>query len=238
MITERDSWFHSNACFIRDGVNCLMALKKQQQMGLDLLAALAQGGDNKYDDYIPIDSQLVDTKPILGSSRRHIASDQAMRAGSLFDPKQSQAGTSSVRAQKIVPCATPGNGSQAIPEFPGDAELSDTDDEEHQQKRRRRSAHGRGRRRHLLAPSTARTRVMLSQGRLASQSIKSEEESHGHLGETPLRPPKVESNFEPPNPRLHSNGMTKPLKPIPKFRVDSLHLAALMAVGTSPPSSP
>jgi hypothetical protein len=241
MLTERDAWFHSNACFIRDGVTCLLSLKKQQQLGMDLLAALAEGGDGKYDDYLPSTNQSLDTKPNLGSSRRHIASDQAMRAGNIFDPNHPQVGLSSIR---VMPCSTPVSGltGQAVSNLKDDPELSDTDDEDHQQKRRRRTANGRGRRRHLLAPSTARTKVMLSQGRMASQSIKTEGGLHQHQEVKPVLHPKIEMNEQPPsflNPNVTTMEDTKPsLKPIPKFRVDSLHLAALMAVGTSPPSSP
>jgi hypothetical protein len=152
-----------------------------------------------------------------------------------------------------------GGISDAKPNFtdgiPVEADLSDTDNEEHQQKRRR-SANGRGRRRHLLSPTSARTRLLSSQARHLSKRIKVEEGPTGtgidvFLPEAPLRSrverldlnrrhagrivredsTEVKREFEDNKPIL-------PLKSQPRFRVDSRHLAALMAVGTSPPSSP
>jgi hypothetical protein len=250
MIVERDSWFKSPACFIRDGADCLLALDKQQQIGLDLLATFEQGGGSKYDDYISSQNPLDDTKPKLGSSRRHIGHDQAMRAGNLFvihEPAFDASGLS-------IKGSPPGSLThktpfgQAIPHVVASpsvaAELSDTDNEEHQQKRRR-SAHGRGRRRHLLSPSTARTRVMLSQSRQSSNFVKTEQISWGNvpIRDTQFRSPTDALDDQKPPPSLGIVRESlkedfKPSKPASRFRVDSLHLAALMAVGTTPPSSP
>lgn len=247
MLVERDAWFQSGMCFIRDGINCLAALKKQQEMGLQLLDALEQGVGHKYDDHMPGEDRSNDTKPNLGLGRRQIGSDQAMRAGQLFDTNTSAAGTSTIQVRAIP--------FEGIPSFAGaptcEAELSDTDNEEHQQKRRR-SANGRGRRRHLLSPTSARTRVLSSQARHSSKRIKTEAVTaicpDMFLHETPHRSPSSHSNSEKQNTRLvvgenpmgfgigESNHL--PSKSKPRFRVDCRHLAALMAVGASPPSSP
>jgi hypothetical protein len=251
MLVERDEWFHSAMCFIRDGRNCLAALQKQQAMGLNLLNALEQGGDNKYDDYMPHDSHFSDSKPTLGLSRRQVGSDQAMRAGQIFNVNNPPAGMSILHAHGGISDAKPGLADA----IPSEADLSDTDNEEHQQKRRR-SASGRGRRRHLLSPTSARTRLLSSQARHSSKQIKVEDGPTGtgtdvFLPEAPLRSRVERSDLN----RRHAGrvvrgdpmemqGEVEDNKPIlslkgrPRFRVDSRHLAALMAVGTSPPSSP
>ena len=250
MLVERDEWFHSAMCFIRDGRNCLAALQKQQAMGLDLLQALEQGGDNKYDDYMPHEPHFSDSKPNLGLSRRQVGSDQAMRAGQIFSVNDPAASMSLLHARGRQPEAKP----SFTDDIPSEADLSDTDNEEHQQKRRR-SVNGRGRRRHLLSPTSARTRLLSSQARHSSKRIKVEDgpTSTGtdvFLPEAPLRSRVERSDLN----RRHAGrtvreGSTevkrevednKPILPKsqPRFRVDSRHLAALMAVGTSPPSSP
>jgi hypothetical protein len=251
MLVERDEWFHSAMCFVRDGRNCLAALQKQQEMGLDLLEALAQGEENKYDDHMPHETHFSDSKPNLGLSRLQVGSDQAMRAGQIFNVNNPPAGMSIFHDHGGISEAKPGPANA----IPSEADLSDTDNEEHQQKRRR-SANGRGWRRHLLSPTSARTRLLSSQARHSSKRIKVEEGptgtgTDGFLPEAPLRsrversdlnrrhagrvvrddPAEVKREVEDNKPIL-------PLKSQPRFRVDSRHLAALMAVGTSPPSSP
>jgi hypothetical protein len=250
MLVERDEWFHSAMCFIRDGRNCLAALQKQQAMGLDLLEALEQGGDNKYDDYMPHEPHFSDSKPNLGLSRRQVGSDQAMRAGQIFNVNNPPAGMSIFHDHGGISEAKPG----PVNAIPSEADLSDTDNEEHQQKRRR-SANGRGRRRHLLSPTFARTRLLSSQARHSSKRIKVEERptgtgTDGFLPEAPLRSRVERSDLNRRHAgRIVREGSTevkrevedhKPILPKsqPRFRVDSRHLAALMAVGTSPPSSP
>jgi hypothetical protein len=251
MLVERDSWFHSAMCFVRDGVHCLAALKKQQEMGLDLLHALEQGGDNKYDDYLPHETHSSDSKPNLGVSRRQIGSDQAMRACQIFSVNNHAAGMTLLHARGGISDAKP-NFTDGIPV---EADLSDTDNEEHQQKRRR-STNGRGRRRHLLSPTSARTRVLSSQARNPSKRIKTEEDptstrTDPFLPEAPLRSPTKELNLDGRYPgqvvgeiamklksEIEDTKPVLPLKSRPRFRVDSRHLAALMLVGTSPPSSP
>jgi hypothetical protein len=246
MLIERDEWFHSAMCFIRDGRNCLAALKKQQEMGFNLLEALEQGGDNKYDDYMPHETHFSDSKPNLGLSRRQVGSDQAMRAGQIFSVNNPVASMSILHAH--------GGNSEAKPfltdAIPAEADLSDTDNEEHQQKRRR-SANGRGRRRHLLSPTSARTRVLSSQAKNSNKRIKVEEGRTGTVPEVPPRSRVERSDIEERHPgRVVKEDPTEvkgevedrkpdlPLKTQFRFRVDSRHLAALMAVGTSPPSSP
>ena len=251
MLVERDDWFHSAMCFVRDGVNCLAALRKQQEMGLNLLEALEQGGDNKYDDYMPHESHANDSKPNLGLSRRQVGSDQAMRAGHIFHVSDTVTSKSGLHTHGGHPEAKP-SVTHAIPV---EADLSDTDNEEHQQKRRR-SANGRSRRRHLLSPTSARTKVLSSQARQSSKRIKVEDghtctNTDGFLQEAPplsrvdrsdfdgLLPDRVGTRL-PPDVKGEVED-TKPilsLKSQPRFRVDSRHLAALMAVGTTPPSSP
>jgi hypothetical protein len=250
MLVERDEWFHSAMCFIRDGRNCLAALQKQQAMGLDLLEALEQGGDNKYDDYMPHEPHFSDSKPNLGLSRRQVGSDQAMRAGQIFNVNNPPAGMSIFHDHGGISEAKPG----PVNAIPSEADLSDTDNEEHQQKRRR-PANGRGRRRHLLSPTSARTRLLSSQARHSSKRIKVEERptgtgTDGFLPEAPLRSRVERSDLNRRHAgRIVREGSTevkrevedhKPILPKsqPRFRVDSRHLAALMAVGTSPPSSP
>jgi len=248
MLVERDDWFHSAMCFVRHGVNCLAALKKQQEMGLNLLEALEQGGDNKYDDYMPHESHANDSKPNLGLSRRQVGSDQAMRAGHIFHVSDTVTSKSGLHTHGGHPEAKP-SVTHAIPV---EADLSDTDNEEHQQKRRR-SANGRSRRRHLLSPTSARTKVLSSQARLSIKRIKVED---GHTGtgtglvlqDGPLRSRMNGLDFDGrrPNHVLSENPTqlkievedNKPILPLTRFRVDSRHLAALMAVGTTPPSSP
>jgi hypothetical protein len=236
MLLERDAWFHSAMCLIRDGVNCLEALKEQQEMGLNLLNALEQEGGNNYDDYIPTETQFTDTKPNLGLSRRQVGSDQAMRAGHLFNPNTPAAGMSLIHARGSISDTKPTFTDKARPE------LSDTDNEEHQQKRRR-SANGRGRRRHLLSPTSARSRVLSSQARHSSKRIKTEELTCTLFKETPVRSPRGNRQSrldvgESSTKIEMEESEPLPLKLKPRFRVDSRHLAALMAVGTSPPSSP
>jgi len=244
MLVERDEWFHSAMCFIRDGRNCLAALRRQQEMGLNLLEALEQGGENKYDDYMPHDTHFSDSKPNLGLSRRQVGSDQAMRAGQIFNVRDSHAHGGISEAKPNIANA-----------IPAEADLSDTDNEEHQQKRRR-SAKGRGRRRHLLSPTSARTRLLSSQARHSSKRIKVEEGptctgTDVFLPEAPLQSRVERSDFDVRHSgrvvreyptemksEVEDNKPVLPLKSIPRFRVDSRHLAALMAVGTSPPSSP
>ena len=251
MLVERDEWFHSAMCFIRDGRNCLAALRNQQEMGLNLLEALEQGGENKYDDYMPHDTHFNDSKPNLGLSRRQVGSDQAMRAGQIFNVHNPTTGISTLHAHGGISETKP-NIADAIP---AEADLSDTDNEEHQQKRRR-SANGRGRRRHLLSPTSARTRLLSSQAKHSSKRIKVEEGptrtgTNVFLPEAPLRSRVERSDFngrhfgrvvtEDPTEvkgEVEDNKSILPLKSQPRFRVDSRHLAALMAVGTSPPSSP
>jgi hypothetical protein len=215
-------------------------------MGLNLLIAIEQGSDGKYDDYIPDESQFRDTKPNMGLSRRQVGSDQAMRAGHILNVNTPAPG----RAVLDVRDGTSATKPSFVDTITAEAELSDTDNEEHQQKRRR-SANGRGRRRHLLSPTSARTRVLSSQARHSSKHIKTEESTFpptkSSLQEMSVQPPRDPSNFDHPCSRfvVGKNSIdvkleeSKPLlKPNIRFRVDSRHLAALMAVGTSPPSSP
>jgi hypothetical protein len=251
MLVERDEWFHSAMCFIQDGRNCLAALQKQKEMGLNLLNAPEQGGDNKYDDYMSHESHFSDLKPNLGLLRRQVGSDQAMRAGQIFNVNNPVAGMSILHAHGGTSDAKPGLADAIPPE----ADLSDTDNEEHQQKRRR-SANGKGRRRHLLSPTSARTRLLSSQARHSSKQIKVEDGPTGtgtdvFLPEAPLRSRMERSDLnrrhagrvvkqDPPETKgeVEDNEPILPFKSQPRFRVDSRHLAALMAVGTSPPSSP
>lgn len=247
MLLERDAWFHSAMCFIRDGTNCLAALKKQQEMGLDLLSAIELGGDGRFEDYMPTDSLFTNTKPKLGLGRRQIGSDQAMRAGQLFGVNTPAAGTSISHVCATVSEAVPSLADAIMPEI----ELSDTDNEEHQQKRRR-SANGRSRRRHLRSPTSARTRVLSSQAKQSSKQIKTEEvmcaSANPLLEETSPCSPRHRMASERKHARLVVGSIPMemrmedlkrlPLKLNPRLRVDSQHLAALMAVGTSPPSSP
>lgn len=250
MLVERDEWFHSAMCFIRDGRNCLAALKKQQEMGSNLLEALEQDGTHKYDDYMPHGPHFSDSKPNLGLSRRQVGSDQAMRAGQIFNVNNPVAGMSILHAHGGIHEAKPIIAAA----IPAEADLSDTDNEEHQQKRHR-SANGKGRRRHLLSPTSARTKVLSSQARHSSKRIKVEEGptctgTDVFLPEAPLRSRVERSDLnrrhagrfvrEDPTELKSEVEDNKPILPKsqPRFRVDSRHLAALMAVGTSPPSSP
>jgi hypothetical protein len=248
MISERDAWFQSSVCFIRDGADSLVALKKRQQLGTALLESTAPDGGIQYDDYLPDTQYVRDCKPMLGFARRHVASDQAMRAGRLFDISETAPGSSPVPREEPKPrtlhtdvgSVQSGQTLAVGHDTEAQIQLSDTDEEEHQQKRRRGTS-GRFRRRHLLNPKTARSRVMLSQSRLLDDRMQREAEtssavpalrkSHSRLSRNETNTPYGRSDKTP-------SELEKPLNLETRFRVEGRHLAALMAAGASPPSSP
>lgn len=228
VVKERDAWFQSPMCFVRGGPECLASLLHQQKLGLDLLRGLdtddASEIRNKYDDYLPLQS-VTDSKPtVLGGTRRHIASDQAMRAGGIVGP-----GTllpvQDVFSSLAVNPATEDQKPTLCKHWV-DPELSETDNEE-QSESRRRSARGPGKRKHLLSPSIARSRVMSLSRPSASKRIKTDKLSIVAI------PGFNRSSTIPMPSELGArciSGMERPPRHS-KYLVNGSHLAALMAVG-------
>lgn len=270
MLAERDAWFTSPNCFIRSGPDCLAVLKKQQQMGLDILAmSTGIGVEHKYDDYLPgamsTNNAASDGQAILGLGRRQIGSDQAMRAAGIMRHATSVAARSAKPLSKgsdlghafqAAAVKPPPQADIANVKHEPEADLSDTDNEEHQQKRRRTS-NGRKRRRRLVSPSTARNRVLESQKRHLDQSaspdpaIKTEAaatrnrqgqdlEDHSPTSDHTNLDLKLYSDEPEANATQTRDLTEKPQAPKcqTRYRVDSQHLAALMGVGATPPSSP
>lgn len=99
MVAERDAWFRSTSCTIRGGTGVLDGLKRQQEMGANLLALIEEGGGSTYDDYIPDGSRArgapltpstfavkmvsKNFATVMGRGRSAHASDQAMRSGAI-----------------------------------------------------------------------------------------------------------------------------------------------------------
>jgi hypothetical protein len=257
MLAERDAWFKSPTCFIRCAQDHLAAMKKQKQLGLDILRMVDTEGDHKYDDYLPgpaaANNLYSHGQDRLGLTRRHIGSDQAKRAAGILGQTISAAGSSANACKQESGHTAQDTGipMPSLADMP-EAELSDTDNEEHQQKRRRLS-HGRRRRRHLVSPTTARNRVSQSQQTQLDRSddlipakkeetslprdVKGQDESRigqanldsrTYPNKLKLEPTEFPESKEKPRPLIHHG----------RFRVDSQHLAALMGVGATPPSSP
>lgn len=247
MIAERDAWFASPACFIRNGPNHLAAMKQQQAVGYDLLRSVDQGVGNSNDDYLPVPESL---KPaVLGGSRRHHASDQALRAGGILqggcsllpacDITFSQAMKASDGTSTNAPCSAP------------TADLSDTDNED-QVDRTRRTARGHGKRKHLVSPSVARSRVYSlkhhassinkrlktdpsNKDKLSITSAASKiPETYGYATGTCKHEPSAAGTLPQPHSKREGKDdyEERPLR----YLVDGQHLAALMAVGVTPSS--
>lgn len=253
MISERDAWFGSKMCFVRNGTATLANLRSSQEAGLDLLQSLDadQATLNTHADYLgqvnPIALLHTDTKPVLGGSRRHIANDQAMRAGCLvgdtnllpaFSIEQMRA-----KSSGTVSATAGETGSWREVDC-----LSDTDREELAE-HRKRSIRGPGKRKHLVSPSQARSRVLSMHRQHSMKRAKPEPSSE--LDKPVIgfiKSPSI-SNRPEPNDLKHpykaestSSKLLCPGKnrlaaaPPSRYLVDSLHLAALMAVGDIPSS--
>ena len=254
-IVERDAWFKSPMCFVRDGPACLATMIHQQKLGLDMLRTLNVDGDSevrlKYDDHLPSQAHI-DVKPrVLGGTRRHIASDQAMRARGMVGPR------SLLPAQDLTPSlvvkpekadTTKSNSTTSTAAH--DPELSDTDNEE-QSDCRRRSARGPGKRKHLVSPSVARGRVLsLSRPSSTRKRIKTEPSSASDKLSIMVAIPGSDRS---PSPHvseadtLHTTSTVGNsavcvsgtcVNPVRQSRyvVNRGHLAALMAVGHLPVS--
>jgi hypothetical protein len=259
MLAERDAWFQSPNCFIRGGADCLSNLKTQQQIGMDILSLIGTASDNKYDDYLPGEvpqTAVSDGQTRLGLTRRHIGSDQAKRAAGVFGYPDAAAEIPAAplggHPAQTRACTSTATGAER-PLFAAsavDPDLSDTDNEEHQQKRRRTS-HGRKRRRHLVSPTTARNRILQSQDTLlnfpgpAAEHVKIEHsmtiegtDEHMHGLPPNIDRSKLGLRLQPNKLDIKPWEHPVPLNRASKFRVDSQHLAALMGVGATPPSSP
>lgn len=252
-VVERDAWFRSAMCFVRDGPTCLANMIQQQKLGLDMLRGLkSEGGSDirhKYEDHLPSQPHI-DVKPrVLGSTRRHITNDQALRAASMLLPAQDVVSShpQAVKPDKADTTETPTTSTP--PTHDPEPELSDTDNED-QSDCRRRSARSLGKRKHLVSPSVARVRVLsLSRPSSTSKRIKKEPNntsdklsivavSDSDRSPRPHVPELDTLRFTlcAENPaRSVSGTIVNRIRPS-RYLVDGGHLAALMAVGDLPAS--
>lgn len=244
MTTERDAWFRSPMCFIRDGPSCLNNLRHRQQLGIDLLASLdtQAAGDDELGVSVKMEQEAAG--PLLGFTRRHVANDQARRAGGLGSPPKLTSAAEVVSGQdrRREPRNTSRSRAASADEI---SDLSDTDQED-QTDRRGRAIRGPGKRKHLLSPSVARSRVLYVSRHSTAKRIRTEslKDVDDKLSITTMPEPsetKVlpESNFKLFACRAGLTDSSQAARcaiPPSKYLVDGQHLAALMAVGQIPPS--
>lgn len=252
MVEERDAWFRSDMCFVRNGPVQLADMKQSQAKGLDLLQSIDNGPQDAglFHDYLPFstpgDSIPIDAKVVLGGSRRHVASDQAMRAGCI------------VGSSGLLPAfpvnSTPATSHQAYDQKASNLtgssadDMSDTDNEglaDHQ----KRVSRGPGKRKHLVSPSQARSRVLSMHRHNSTKRAKtgpskeleetSTEAIRSHGSSNRAEPITVKLPIKPEPYSVGGMitfGRREGATPPSKYLVDSIHLAALMAVGDVPSS--
>jgi hypothetical protein len=221
----------------------------QQQLGLNMLRALEANDESddirsKYDDYLPTQMSNDSKSMLLGGTRRHIAYDQATKAGVMI------ATGALLPAYDVTPSLAVKRDMMDVKPVPSsqthDPELSETDNEEHSECRRR-SAHGPGKRKHLVSPSIARGRVLSLSKLNTNKRIKSEPNSAcGKLSNVAatssdqipesIDPSELQntSNMEAHEARVTETSVRRLQRS--RYLVDRGHLAALMAVGEVPPS--
>ena len=251
-VTERESWFHSPMCFIRDGPACLANLLHQQMLGLNMLRGLAADDTSevrqKYDDYLPIQSMHDIKTTVLGGTRRHVASDQAMRAGGIVGPGIVLPAQDVFSSPVVEPDAVE-DKKPILSTHSLDPELSETDNEDLSECRRR-SARGPGKRKHLVSPSIARGRVTSLSRVSTSKRIKTEANRASDRVSITALPRSDRSSHDQvgtEHSKVRSSRHSEYIacsvdKPVvdgsrqSKYLVNRGHLAALMALGEVQPS--